>query len=212
MPVRVSRASSVIVHRVPAAAADRFLALQDGFARAAEAFPGYQGTDVYPPAGPASAEWVVLVHFADEAALRAWLGSPVRAEWVGRVRAEVGDFRLATGFGSWFTGPAAAPPPGWKMVLTVLLGLYPTVVLLSLTLGRATAPLGMAAGLLIGNAASVSLLQWVLMPALTRALGPWLHAGGPGRRAKSLAGAVVIVVLLAGMAALFRRLAEGPPG
>jgi hypothetical protein len=40
MAVRVPRATSVIVHRVPPAAADRFLALQDGLTRAAEAFPG----------------------------------------------------------------------------------------------------------------------------------------------------------------------------
>src|SRR5262245_35284757 len=132
MAVPVSRASSVVVHRVPPAAIARFLALQDEFARAAEAFPGYRGAEVYPPTDPNGAEWVVLIHFADAAALRVWLDSPARAEWVEKVRAEVGEFRLETlpgGFGPWFTRPAAEPdaaPPGWKMVLAVLLGLYPT--------------------------------------------------------------------------------------
>ncbi|MDB5309167.1 MAG: hypothetical protein JWO38_3369 [Gemmataceae bacterium] len=211
MTVRVSRASSVIVHRVPSAAADRFLALQDGLTRAAEAFPGYQGTDVYPPADAAGVEWVVLIHFADAAALQGWLTSPARAGWVEKVRAEVGEFRLKTlprGFGSWFTGPASDPdalPPGWKMVLIVLLGLYPTVILLTLTVGRVTDPLGLAVGMLIGNALSVSILQYAVMPGLTRVFGPWLRANARARRTTSLAGVGVILLLLAGLTVLFRQ-------
>jgi antibiotic biosynthesis monooxygenase (ABM) superfamily enzyme len=211
MTVRVPRASSVIVHRVPPAAVDRFLALQEGFTRAAEAFPGYQGTDAYPPADPKGTEWVVLIHFADPAALQAWLDSPARAEWAEKVRTEVGEFRLETlpaGFGTWFTGPAADTdelPPGWKMALTVLLGLYPTVILLTLTVGRVTEPLGLAVGMLIGNALSVLLLQYAVMPVLTRVFGPWLRANAPARRATSVAGAALILLLLAGLTVLFRQ-------
>lgn len=211
MSVRVSRASSVIVHRVPPAAADRFLAVQEEFTRAAEAFPGYQGTEVYPPADPNAAEWVVLIHFADAASLQTWLGSPVRAGWVEKLRKEVGEFRLKTlptGFGTWFTDTGTGParlPPGWKMVLTVLLGLYPTVILLTLTVGRLTEPLGLAVAMLIGNALSVALLQYAVMPMLTRGFGPWLHAA-PTRRAKSLAGVGLILLLLAGLTLLFRQI------
>ena len=202
MPVPLSRASSVIVHRVPPAAADRFLALQEELTREAEAFPGYRGTDVYPPADAAADEWVVLIHFVDAAALRGWLDAPVRDAWVMRVRKEVGEFRLQAlpaGFGAWFTRPDAAPPPGWKMVFLVLLGLYPTVMLLTLTVGRITNPLGLAAAMLIGNALSVSLLQYAVMPLLTRAFGPW---PAPPCRRCSDGGAVV--ALLAGLTALFR--------
>jgi antibiotic biosynthesis monooxygenase (ABM) superfamily enzyme len=198
---------------VPPAAADRFLALQDGFTRAVEAFPGYQGTDVYPPADPKAAEWVVLIHFTDAASLKRWLDSPVRAEWVVKVRKEIGEFRLKTltsGFGTWFAGladePAANLPPGWKMVLTVLLGLYPTVLLLTLTVGKVTSPLGMAVAMLIGNAMSVSILQWGLMPVLIRAFDPWLHANAPTQRVKSLAGVAVIAALLAGLTVGFRQI------
>lgn len=211
MAVRVSRASSVIVHRVPPAAADRFLALQDGFTRAVEGFPGYQGTDVYPPSDPRGNEWVVLIHFADAPGLQRWLDSPVRAEWVERVRKEVGEFQvetLPTGFGSWFTRQAASReelPPSWKMVLTVLLGLYPTVILLTLTVGRVTEPLGLAVAMLIGNALSVTILQYAVMPALTRLFGPWLRANTRDRRATSVTGAGVILLLLAGLAVLFRQ-------
>jgi antibiotic biosynthesis monooxygenase (ABM) superfamily enzyme len=213
VPVHVSRASSVIVHHVPAGAVDRFLALQEGFTQAVEAFPGYQGTDVYPPADPKEAEWVVLIHFTDAASLKGWLDSPIRAEWVAKVRKEIGEFRLKTlptGFGTWFAGlagePAVGLPPGWKMALTVLLGLYPTVLLLTLTVGKLTSPLGMAVAMLIGNALSVSILQWGLMPVLTRIFGPWLHANPPTQRAKSLAGVAVIAALLAGFTIGFRQI------
>ncbi len=211
MTVNVSRASSVIVHRVPPEAADRFLALQDEFTRAAAAFPGYQSTEVYPPADPTGTEWVVLIHFADAAALRGWLDSPARAEWVAKLRSQIGEFRLETlpgGFGSWFTGPSVEPdelPPGWKMVLVVLLGLYPTVILLTLTIGRVTDPLGLAVGMLVGNALSVTILQYAVMPVLTRVFGPWLRANAPARRATSIAGAVTVLLLIVGLTVLFRQ-------
>ena len=210
MPVRVSRASSIIVHRVPPGAADRFLDFENQFTAAAESFPGYQGTDVYPPADPKAEEWVVILHFSDTIALQKWLESPVRAETVEKVRREFGEFDvkvLPTGFGSWFTGqgnqPAAGLPPGWKMVLTVLLGLYPTVFVLNATVSHVTNPLGYAVSLLIGNLMSVSILQWVLMPRLTQVFGPWLHANAPGQGGKTATGLAVIAALLGGMALLF---------
>src|SRR5205807_5818943 len=146
----------------------------------AERFAGYRGTDVYPPADGRDDASVVVLHFDDEKALGQWLDSPARAEWVQKLRARVGDFelqKLPGGFGPWFAGLRRGPdaPPGWKMVLTVLLGLYPTVVLLSFFPGQYTAPLGLAVSLLIGNALSVSLLQWAVMPPLTALLAPWLH-------------------------------------
>src|SRR5436309_14986580 len=100
-----ARASSVIVHRVPPDRVEQFLELQRGITEAAKAFPGYQATDVYPPAEPQPSEWVVVIHFDGPEALRRWLDSPVRAGWIEKFRAERGDFRLKTlpaGFGAWF--------------------------------------------------------------------------------------------------------------
>ncbi|MBA4186436.1 MAG: hypothetical protein C0467_00310 [Planctomycetaceae bacterium] len=210
MSVRVSRATSVIVHQVPVQAADRFLALQGSLTQAVEVFPGYQATEVYPPSDPNGTEWVVVIHFADAKSLKDWIDSPTRAKWTERLGREIGEFRqetLATGFGAWFTRPSVDPPPGWKMVATVLLGLYPTVMLLTLTVGAVTAPLGMAVAMLIGNALSVVILQYAVMPALTRVLGPWLHANARTERTRSFGGIGVIVLLLAGLALVFRQIA-----
>lgn len=212
MEVRVSRASAVVVQRVPAASADWFMEWQRGVSGAAEGFDGYRGTDVYPPADGQRDEWVVVIHFDDEKSLQEWLGSSVRAQWVEKLRAQVGDFELKAlpgGFGPWFSGLAhgseETPPPSWKMALTVLLGLYPTVMVLTLFPGPYTEPLGLALAMLIGNALSVSILQWAVMPVLNIPLAPWFKANSDKQRALSVGGLFLILGLLVVMALLFRQ-------
>jgi antibiotic biosynthesis monooxygenase (ABM) superfamily enzyme len=149
---------------------------------------------------------VVIVHFDDAESLGRWNASTERADWVARLPGGLRDFRLgtlSTGFGGWFTGPEAQPP-GWKMVLTVLLGLYPTVMVLALLVGPWLAPLGMAGAMLISNALSVSFLQWVGMPMLQPLLAPWLTADAATSRARSAAWLVLILIVLLGQVALFR--------
>jgi len=95
--------------------------------------------------------------------------------------------------------------PSWKMALTVLLGLYPTVMVLTLFPGPYTEPLGLALAMLIGNALSVSILQWAVMPVLNSLLAPWLRANSEQRRAYSVGGLFLILFFLAGFALLFRQ-------
>lgn len=211
MEMRICRASAVIVQRVPAEAVERLLQWQRGITEVAELFAGYRGTDVYPPVESLEGEWVTVIHFDDDAALQCWLASPVRQEWVEKLRTEVGDFCLTTlagGFRAWFAGlsrgSADASPPAWKMALTVLFGLYPTVMLLSLLVGPFLQPLGFALEMLIGNVLSVIVLQWAVMPTLIAWLGPWLNANEKRKITLSIGGVLLILLLLAGQVALFR--------
>lgn len=212
MEVRIARASAVVVQHVPTVLADWFMEWQRGVSGAAVDFEGYRGTDVYPPNDGRRDEWVVVIHFDDEKSLQGWLGSSVRAQWVKRLQAQVGDFDLKAlpgGFGSWFVGLGqgsdGVTPPPWKMALTVLFGLYPTVMVLTLFPGPYMQPLGTAFAMLIGNALSVSMLQWAVMPVLNKLLAPWLKANSHQRRAFSVAGLFVVLVLLACLALLFRQ-------
>ena len=91
------------------------------------------------------------------------------------------------------------------MALTVLLGLYPTVMLLALFPGPYTEHLGIAVAMLIGNALSVCILQWAVMPVLNSLLAPWLKANSEQQRAFSIGGTLLILVLLGSLALLFRR-------
>ena len=100
---------------------ERFLECQRGLTGAAEGFPGYQGTELYPPADDRQQEWVAVIHFDNQESLKRWIDSPERAEWVKKLRDEIGDFQLKTlpsGFGAWFagleTGPEGEPRPRGK--------------------------------------------------------------------------------------------------
>jgi uncharacterized protein len=209
--VRGARVSTVVVQRVPASLVPRFLECQRALTEAAKRFPGYQSTELFPPADEQPEEWVGVIHFDDERSLKRWLDSPVRAESVKKLRAEIGEFQLKTlpsGFGVWFaglaTGPEGTPTPSWKIAMTVLLGLYPTVMLLFVFIGRYLSPLGAATAMLISNTFSVAIGQWVTMPLLTNGLRPWFDANGPDKRLLSIGGLLLMWIFLGGLAVLFR--------
>lgn len=198
MEVRVSQASSVIIHRVPSADAAEFIEWQRTISAAAAKFAGYQATDVYPPTG-GMLEWVVIVHFDKPEALQGWLASPERSECLKKLHGV--DYEVKTlpgGFGAWFTRPGAASqrnlPPSWKMVLTVLLVLYPTAMMLAILLAPIVNRVSLAAAILVGNVLSLCILQWAVMPVVQRALSPWLLASGKHARAITIWGTVLIVL------------------
>jgi len=208
--LRGPRASTVITQHYPADKADTFMAWQREVAALAGAYPGYQATEVYPPTGGGD-EWVIIIHFDDEAKLQAWLDAPERAAWLAKLPDEALGFRqhtMPTGFGSWVAGQTAdgTPIPSWKSFLLVLLGLYPVVMLLTLVVSPRTVDLGTAFAMLVGNILSVATLQWAVMPLLNRALAPWLQAHGRDGRLVSVVGAAGIVAAVLGMAVLFRMI------
>jgi hypothetical protein len=183
---------------------------QRGITAAVAEFPGYQATEIYPPVGREE-EWVVILHFDDPRTLQNWLDSPTRADWLGKRPYETGDYRLKTlpsGFGAWFAGQidasGGALPPSWKIALSVLLALYPTVMVLAILGLPPRGRFGLAVTMLISNILSVALLQWAVTPALKVVIAPWLRAnGGDGRRV-TVVGAIVILAVLGIMTALFR--------
>lgn len=208
METCVARASAAIVQRVPKAAVEEFMQWQRGVTAVMEDFAGYEGTDVYPPSSDKHDEWVTVLHFTDDDSLQKWIDSPIRARWVEKLKTTVGDFDLKTlegGFSLWFSGvvrESGTSPAGWKMALTVLLGLYPTVMLLSIFVGPYSSKLGFAVSMLVGNALSVSILQWIVMPRLTRLLGPWLNARSDRAR-QTMGGALGVAAVLAVLAVVF---------
>jgi antibiotic biosynthesis monooxygenase (ABM) superfamily enzyme len=205
--VRGPRASTVITQHYPTAKADIFMAWQREVAALAGAYPGYQATEVYPPTGDGD-EWVIIIHFDDEAMLQAWLDAPERAAWLAKLPAEAHGWHqqtMPTGFGSWVAGQTAdgTRVPHWKSFLLVLVALYPTVMLLALIVSPRTASLGLAFAMLVGNVLSVAILEWGVMPLLNRALAPWLAAHGRDGRLVSVGGAILIIAAVLAMAVMF---------
>jgi antibiotic biosynthesis monooxygenase (ABM) superfamily enzyme len=208
LEVRGARASSVIVQHVPAQAAEAFMDWQRAITADAAKFPGYQTTEIYPPSKE-QAEWIIILHFDDNKSLQAWLDSPKRAEWMAKLPFEA-SYRLKmlpSGFGPWFAGLGenGGLPSHGKMILSVLLALYPLVMLLTILVSPYTVKwLGLAVALLLNNAVGVVALEWGT-PAVNRfVLAPWLRATGRKGLRVTLIGTAVILAALGVMAALFR--------
>lgn len=205
MNVNTARTSAVIVHPVPPAYADCYLVWQQSITTAAAQFDGYQGTDIYPPENDRDPNWIAVLHFQTPADLQGWLDSSQRAEILAQLPPELAGYSktvLPQGFAPWFS-QLLHKPPSWKMALTVLLALYPTVLLLNLLITPHLQGLGRAGAVLVGNAIGVALMQWGIMPRLTRLLKPWLSADSD-RRFSVLGGAAIVSILLL-LAHLFQR-------
>ena len=193
----------VATHRVDGEREEAFRAFQSKMTEAERASPGFRGADLFPPVPGVQRDWTAMYRFDSAAHLDAWLQSPRRAALLA-AHEEFGDFdlhRVSSSFGSWFSfsdqGAGDGGPATWKTALSVLLGLYPTVVLLTLGISELWPGADLWQSLLLGNLCSVSLLSWVVMPIVTRALRFWLtpdpQATGP--RLDAIGAAVSIAFL-----------------
>jgi antibiotic biosynthesis monooxygenase (ABM) superfamily enzyme len=197
--------TAVVTHQVEPGREDEFVAWNQRLTDAEATFPGFQGSEIYPPVPGVQDEWTIVFRFDTDEHLSAWLDSPERKRLLDEGR-EFERFelrRIAGPFGSWFSlagGPAG--PAQWKTALSVLVGLYPTVVFLTITIAEIwDGPLW--ATLLLGNALSTILLTWVVMPVVTRGLHWWLAPEGRADARLDTTGTVVSIAFLTFAAFLF---------
>lgn len=114
------------------------------------------------------------------------------------------DFKLRTmdnSFGSWFAfeenGKEAPPPSETKTSVAVWVGLYPTVVLLTLALSPLKMPLWL--GLLVGNLFSSFIMSFFTMPYYVNPLlKRWLRPSPDKPAAKTnLVGLGIVAAVMA---------------
>ena len=200
----------VVSHPVGAEHEQQFLDWQRQVTAAERKFPGFRGSELFRPVPGVQDDWTAVYRFASETDLNRWLESPERGELL--VQEELfKDFQMrqvANSFGSWFSfggdGEIAVSTPAWKSALSVLVGLYPTVVLLTLAITKLWPGADLWASLLLGNVLSVTLLTWVVMPAVTRALRFWLLPGRPaGKERVDVIGAAAAIGFLTVAALVF---------
>lgn len=192
--------TAVLMQTVAPGKEGDFVAAQAAIAANSAAFPGYDGTIVFAP--DSSGQWRSVLRFRTAQQLAAWMRSRERHDALPALQDSLtGNFsevsRTAP-FGSTVRTDFGRTriTPGWKTAMLVLLGLYPTVMVLSRFLGPALGHLGVAPWLtlFISNVASVGLLQWVLVPGLSRPFRRWLDPVDGADVQTSLAGATFIVV------------------
>jgi antibiotic biosynthesis monooxygenase (ABM) superfamily enzyme len=133
-----------------------------------------------PLPGSNSREYGILRTFASEAERDAFYESPLFKTWDERARTLTeGEpvYRQLHGLEAWFRSPHP-PPLRWKMAVATFLGVFPVAMVLNVTLGPVIRSWPFVLRNAVFNLGVVSLLTWVVMPLVTRALQGWLHPQG----------------------------------
>lgn len=195
--------SVVVTHRVDPADEGEFVAWTNRVTDAERAFHGFRGSEIFRPVPGVQENWTMIFRFDGDQHLSAWLDSPQRKQLLEE-GSHFQDFelrRVASPFGNWFSftdhDEQVEAPASWKTALSVLVGLYPTVVLLTLAITELWGDGELWATLLVGNILSVALLTWVVMPVVTGALRFWLDplSKETGPRLDALGAAVSVAFL-----------------
>ncbi len=165
------------------------------------AYPGFLGCEVQPPIGMFQDEWVTLLRFDSKEHLDNWLESDERRQLL-READEIIDHsrerQVRTSFEGWFKfGADHRPPPSWKQSAIVLLVLFPVVMLEITFLNPMLEWMDVAPATFIGNAISVGVLGWPLMPLAIRTMRWWLSPRPDAGSAVRWGGPALLVALYA---------------
>lgn len=168
--------------------------------RRESAFPGFQGMYVQAPTEVKSRTWITLLQFDSVENLDRWLTSPQRREVLQAAEPLVlalESHRVISSFAGWFAkvAPQGAMPPVWKQTMMVLLVLFPIVMLEMKFLVPWLKELNPSLSTFIGNAISVSLVSWPLMPLAINALRWWLQPPRSRAPALNIAGIAAVCSL-----------------
>ena len=160
-------------------------------------FPGYVGSFVQPPQHKETG-WTTVLRFDSAANLEGWLKSDARAAMVKESEQLVDDFhaqQVDTSFPGWVANnPVTGKPPNlWKTACLILLTLFPVVMLELRFLNPQLETLNPAVRTFIGNALSVTLTTWPLMPLAIFGFGAWLF---PENKPRWLVLTMPIVLVL----------------
>ncbi|WP_326709253.1 MULTISPECIES: antibiotic biosynthesis monooxygenase [unclassified Streptomyces] len=201
-PDREQGVTAVISHDVRPGREQEFERWQEKVLREQEKYPGFMGTEFFKPVEGIQDHWVVVFRYDTREHLDAWLDSSTRERLLEKGRDYFASYevrKVGTAFGGWFrfgSDEGEEVPPNWKQAMTVVLALYPTVMVLNLTVGHEFDVLGVPGylGLFFSNILSVSILTWLLMPLVNRALTFWLRPGRTRHVRVDVAGAALVAL------------------
>lgn len=172
----------ISTHRVAPGRMASFSTSVKGLLSAASRSQGYLDGRMEKASGD-SATWLVICWFDSAESAAEWDGSRSHKTWreyVGRFSSRVEPPRPTQ------TPPAAAPPapagppklpPKWKSALVTLIGVFPAVLLVNVTVIPRVTGLPLLARTLVLCVCVTALMTWVLMPQVMKVLGPWLRRG-----------------------------------
>jgi len=210
--------SFVVEYIVPAGQEREFNQWYARLVEAARQFEGYTRNDLCPPldCGDGVVKWYSIVHFNTPEDLKRWLKSGTRQALLEAGQETFLAYRyksFTTGLEGWFSNrfggdgeQKSLGPPAWKQVLSVVLGLYPTLMIQGLIFSA----LGimqswpMPTALVVNNLITSSALTWLVMPLVARLLSFWLYpAYRISSRRQDVMGAALVAVALGFMVSIF---------
>jgi len=206
-----SSATEVITTRLKPGADDAYLRWASEIQQAQARFPGYQGVYLQPPSNGQPDSWTTLLRFDNSEHLNAWRVSAERRRLVQSAQALIDSeesHQVTAAFAGWFSTDSAAitAPAAWKTAMIVLLVLFPLVMFELRFFIPLVAVWNRSLGTFVGNAISVSLVTWPMVPLAIRCMNWWLT---PKRNAPAWwvpAGTGLLIGLYAVEIAAFWRL------
>jgi antibiotic biosynthesis monooxygenase (ABM) superfamily enzyme len=162
-------------------------------------FPGFKGVYIQSPRNRGK-NWITLLQFDTQENLDNWLGSSERLELLknsGSAMASCETHRVMSPYAGWFaslskTGDA---PALWKQTMIILLVLFPIVMLEMKYLNPLIAGLNSSLATFIGNAISVTLISFPMMPIAIWFLGWWLAPAGKKAKQQTIIGTAIVLFL-----------------
>jgi antibiotic biosynthesis monooxygenase (ABM) superfamily enzyme len=188
-----------VSHRVSPENVAEFLEWQERLRLAESKFPGFRGSELFRPVAGVQDEWTALYRYDSADDLDKWLISDERRALLaeGERFSDYHSRTIDNSFGSWFAfderGHQAPPPSDFKTAIAVWVGLYPTVVLLTLMVSPLHMPLWL--GMLIGNLMSSFAVSYLAMPYYVNPLlKRWLRPPSEVPKARTNLQGIAIVI------------------
>lgn len=202
--------SVAVVTRVKEGQEQAYLAYEKQYQSAQALKPGYRGAYVQPPTQGTPGIWTTLIRFDSPITMDQWMASEERKKLVTDSSSLVTstDFHtVTTSYPGWFPTKAAATqgPPNWKTAMLILLGLYPSVMLVIkyfLPLMHEYSP---AVNNFIGNILTVAFTTWISMPLFIKIFNSWLFPDKSTPKWVSPVSVITILICFAIEVAFFWR-------
>ncbi|MDX2272014.1 MAG: hypothetical protein NW237_08700 [Cyanobacteriota bacterium] len=171
-----------VARRVKPGCEAEFEAFLVGITTACRQFPGYLGSQMFPPVNHQDPEYRVMFTFDRLSNLRRWEASAERQAWFARAEPltlSPPQIQVLTGLESWFTlpgKPAITPPPRYKMAVVTWLTVFPLITLISEILQPILGQLPLVERVALVTGIAVPVMTYLLMPQVTKWAAGWLYA------------------------------------
>lgn len=173
--------TALILHLVKSGKEHNYEQWLHGISAIAQQFEGHSGVSYIRPQDSTHPEYAIILRFDCYKNLKKWLDSPIRQQWIDRVKPIIQSdesMQILTGLETWFALSGRVtrhPPKRYKMALLTTLSVFLVARLLKYLIEPALQFLPTLLRAFILTALTVLLLVYVVMPRVTRFFYQWLY-------------------------------------